>query len=36
MGSQFVIWSQPWPVVNSTASWLRYLSMIPASGQLIQ
>jgi len=32
---QFVVWSQPWPVVCKTAPWLAYLAAIPATGQNI-
>jgi hypothetical protein len=35
MGSQFVVWSEPWPVVQSAAGWNAYLAVIPASGQRI-
>lgn len=35
MGSQFVVWSEPWPVVQSVRGWTTYLAAIPASGQRI-
>jgi hypothetical protein len=35
MGSQFVVWSEPWRVVNSRTPWNFYLTQIPLGGQQI-
>lgn len=32
---QFVVWSEPWSGVPSTAPWTAYLKQIPATGQNI-
>lgn len=36
MGSQFVIWSEPWAAKPSAQPWALYLASIPATGQNVK
>jgi hypothetical protein len=36
MGSQFVVWSEPWSARPTVTAWAAYLASIPATGQNIK